>query len=211
MAKRNLESLQKQYAKSSHGPGGPGGPRGGGPRGGGPHGRGMGGKPKNAKHTIARLLGYLRPYTLHLILVLVCMLTSTVTSLIGSYLLSPVINHIAGVNMGDDASFFTSLADKVITAWTNSAPMTYLSDAFGLGGPFPYLLAAIVIFIVIYGLGIIASYSQARLMVHITQGSLESIRNDLFTKLQKLPVRYFDANPTGETMSRFTNDVDNIA
>ena len=63
MAKRNLESLQKQYAKSSHGPGGP---RGGGPRGGGPHGRGMGGKPKNAKHTIARLLGYLRPYTLHL-------------------------------------------------------------------------------------------------------------------------------------------------
>ena len=61
MAKRNLESLQKQYAKSSHG--GPGGPRGGGPRGGGPHGRGMGGKPKNAGHTISRLLKYLRPYT----------------------------------------------------------------------------------------------------------------------------------------------------
>ena len=96
MAKRNLESLQKQYAKSSHGgPGGPGGPRGGGPRGGGPHGRGMGGKPKNAGHTIARLLGYLRPHTFALIMVLVCMLTSTVTSLIGSYLLSPVINHLA--------------------------------------------------------------------------------------------------------------------
>ena len=52
MAKRNLESLQRQYSKSSHG--GPGG--GHGPKGGGPHGRGMGGKPKNAGQTIARLL-----------------------------------------------------------------------------------------------------------------------------------------------------------
>ena len=113
MAKRNLESLQKQYAKSSHGgPGGHGGPRGGGRNG----GRGMGGKPKNAGHTIARLLGYLRPHTFALIMVLVCMLTSTVTSLIGSYLLSPVINHIAGVDMGADASFFTELAEKIIRA-----------------------------------------------------------------------------------------------
>ena len=71
MAKRNLESLQKQYAKSSHGPGGPGGHGGGrGPGRGGPPGRGMGGKPKNAKHTIARLLGYLRPHTFSLFLVL---------------------------------------------------------------------------------------------------------------------------------------------
>ena len=211
MAKRNLESLQKQYAKSSHGPGGPGGP--GGPRGGGggPRGgRGMGGKPKNTKTTIVRLLAYLRPHTFSLVLVLVCMLASTVTSLIGSYLLSPVINHLAGVNVEEDASFFTKLADKVISALVGSAPVTALSDALGLTGPFPYLLAAIFIFICIYGCGIIASYTQARLMVHITQSSLEKIRNDLFEKMQRLPVRYFDANPTGETMSRFTNDVDNI-
>ncbi|MBR2132172.1 MAG: ABC transporter ATP-binding protein, partial [Oscillospiraceae bacterium] len=44
----------------------------------------------------------------------------------------------------------------------------------------------------------------------ITQSTLEKIRNDLFAKLQKLPVRYFDSHPTGEIMSRFTNDVDNI-
>ena len=186
MAKRNLESLQKQYAKASHG--GPGGGHGG-PRGGGPRGRGMGGKPKNAKHTITRLLGYLRVHTFALILVLICMLTSTVTSLIGSYLLSPVINHIAGVSMSEDASFFTELADRIIAAWANSAPMTFLSNTFGLDGPFPYLLAALFIFVGIYGCGIIASYTQARLMVHITQSSLEKIRNDLFEKLQRLPVR----------------------
>ena len=211
MAKRNLESLQKQYAKSSHGPGGPGGHGGGrGPGRGGPPGRGMGGKPKNAKHTIARLLGYLRPHTFSLFLVLVCMLASTVTSLIGSYLLSPVINHLAGVEMAADASFFTKLADKIISALVESAPIASLTDTFGLTGPFPYLLAALCIFAGIYACGIVSSYTQARLMVHITQSSLEKIRNDLFEKLQKLPVRYFDANPTGETMSRFTNDVDNI-
>ena len=208
MAKRNLESLQKQYAKSSHGPGGPGG--GHGPGRGGPPGRGMGGKPKNAKHTIARLLGYLRPHTFSLVLVLICMLASTVTSLIGSYLLSPVINHLAGVGMSADASFFTKLADKVISALVNSAPVTRVSQALNLSGPFPYLFAALCIFAGIYACGIIASYTQARLMVHITQTSLEQIRNDLFEKMQRLPVRYFDANPTGETMSRFTNDVDNI-
>ena len=208
MAKRNLESLQKQYAKSSHGPGGPGG--GHGPGRGGPPGRGMGGKPKNAKHTIARLLGYLRPHTFSLFLVLICMLASTVTSLIGSYLLSPVINHLAGVGMSADASFFTKLADKVISALVNSAPITSVSQALNLSGPFPYLFAALCIFAGIYACGIVASYTQARLMVHITQTSLEQIRNDLFEKMQRLPVRYFDANPTGETMSRFTNDVDNI-
>jgi ATP-binding cassette subfamily B protein len=47
-------------------------------------------------------------------------------------------------------------------------------------------------------------------MVTVSQGSVERIRNDLFVKLQKLPVRYFDQNPTGEVMSRFTNDIDNI-
>ena len=210
MAKRNLESLQKQYSKSSHGPGGPGGPGGRGPGRGGPPGRGMGGKPKNTKSTVTRLLAYLKPHTFSLILVLICMLAYTVTTLIGSYLLSPIINHIAGVEMAKDASFFTKLADSAITALVNSAPMQSLTGALNLRNPFPYLLTALIFLAGIYLCGIVASYTQSRLMVHITQSSLEKIRNDLFEKLQKLPVRYFDANPTGETMSRFTNDVDNI-
>ena len=47
-------------------------------------------------------------------------------------------------------------------------------------------------------------------MLTVSQGTLERIRNDLFSKIQKLPVRFYDNNPTGEIMSRFTNDVDNI-
>ena len=200
MAKRNLESLQRQYAKSSHGS----------PKGGGPRARGMGGKPKNARHTIARLLRYLKPHTFEMILVLICMLAHTVTALIGSYLLSPIINHIAGVQMEEDASIFTKLADDAITALVGWGPIQSLSGALHLTDPFPYLLTALLILAGIYACGIIASYTQSRLMVHICQSSLERIRNDLFEKMQRLPVRYFDANPTGETMSRFTNDVDNI-
>ncbi|MBP5781550.1 MAG: ABC transporter ATP-binding protein, partial [Clostridia bacterium] len=55
-----------------------------------------------------------------------------------------------------------------------------------------------------------STYIQSRTMLKMTQGVMERLRNDLFEKLQKLPLRYFDAKPTGEIMSRFTNDVDNI-
>jgi len=62
----------------------------------------------------------------------------------------------------------------------------------------------------IYLLGVISSYLQSRIMLHISQNAVQKIRNDLFEKLQKLPVKYFDTNSTGEIMSRFTNDIDNI-
>ena len=73
-----------------------------------------------------------------------------------------------------------------------------------------YIFTVILIFAAVYGVGVLTSYLQSKFMLVISQGTIESIRNDLFTKLQKLPVRYFDSNPTGEIMSRFTNDIDNI-
>lgn len=63
---------------------------------------------------------------------------------------------------------------------------------------------------VIYLFGIVASYLQQRTMIRISQNSLFEIRKELFTKMQKLPVKYFDTNNTGEIMSRYTNDVDTI-
>ena len=62
----------------------------------------------------------------------------------------------------------------------------------------------------VYLVNIVATYLQSRIMVRVSQNTLEAIRNDLFTKVQKLPVRYYDNNSTGDMMSRFTNDVDNI-
>ena len=174
MAKRTLEDLQARYtsSKSAGGPGGHGrGPGGPGPRG----GRGMGGKPKDTGKTVARLLGYLSPYKINLVFVLLFMLIRTGTSLAGSYMLRPIINNYIAV--GKYEGFFYALL------------------VLGL----------------VYVCGCLATYAQNKMMLHVTQNAIEKLRNDLFFKLEGLPVRYFDSNTTGDIMSRFTNDVDNIS
>lgn len=178
MAARNLEELKKQYSGASgldsakQGPGGPGPGR----------GRGMHahGKPKNAKHTMKRLLSYLAIYKIKLIFVLVFMIGSTATSLAGSYMLRPVINNLTD-------------ADKTVSERVS------------------YLIMMIAIMLGIYLVGVAFTYMQQRTMLVISQSAIEKIRNDLFDKIQSLPVRFFDNNSTGDVMSRFTNDVDNIS
>lgn len=70
------------------------------------------------------------------------------------------------------------------------------------------LLKGIMTMICIYLVGILAQYLQQRIMVEVSQGAIQKLRNDLFEKLQKLPVRYYDTHNHGDTMSRFINDVD---
>lgn len=196
---RDLSQLQKQYNRSASMPmrGGPGGPR---------RGPMEKGKLKNSKATIKRLLGYLKEYRLRIGLVLICMLTSTVTSLFGSYLLAPVINKLTFFVTGEEAemSAMERFADGIISGFTGPINALMRNEVV------TYIIATISIFAFIYGVGIITTYLQSRLMLSISQGAIEKIRNDLFTKLQKLPIRYFDSNPTGEIMSRFTNDIDTI-
>ena len=72
------------------------------------------------------------------------------------------------------------------------------------------LMAGRALMAVVYVLGVGATYLQGRIMISVSQGTLKRIREHLFRKVQKLPVRYFDTNPTGDIMSRFTNDVDII-
>lgn len=200
---RTLEQLQKQYNKAASdtrrgpGPGGPGGPR---------RGPMEKGKVKNSKATISRIISYLKPYKFRIIAVLCCMLISNVTSLCGSYLLAPIINKLTVYVTGQETeiSAMERFADNLISKITGPVNALVKSEVV------TYILTVIGIFAVIYAVGIITTYLQSRLMLSISQGTIESIRNDLFQKLQKLPVRYFDSNPTGEVMSRFTNDIDNI-
>ena len=206
---RDLAQLQKQYNRGSHAPAGRGGFGGPGPRG---RGMGMKGKPKELKKTVGRLLQYVGKYKGRLIVVLFCMLFTTVSSLIGGYMMAPIINRITYHITGKipEMSAIERTADGVIEA-IKSSPL--ISGLFGRSDMLDvtlYVIAALVILASVYFLSAASSYLQARLMVGVSQGSVESIRNDLFVKLQKLPVRYFDQNPTGEVMSRFTNDIDNI-
>ncbi len=211
MAKRSLQDLQRQYNKSVKDPkrGMPMGPRGGGP--GGP--RGMGGKPKNTSATIKRLWSYVAKYKLRLLLVVFCMLFSTVTSLIGSYMLAPIINRITLAVMPDADITFTAVgkvADGVVERFSNLTFIEAIMSKGTYAEVMTYVLAAIILMLCIYLLGIISTYIQSRIMLSVSQNATERIRNELFEKLMRLPTRYFDKTPTGETMSRFTNDVDNI-
>ncbi len=78
------------------------------------------------------------------------------------------------------------------------------------GGGRRELLNMIMLMACIYAVGVIAQYLQARIMIGISMDTLERLRNDLFAKIQRIPVRYFDQNSHGDLMSRFTNDVDTL-
>ncbi len=77
-------------------------------------------------------------------------------------------------------------------------------------GSTAFLLKGILAMMGVYLIGILAQYLQQRIMIAISQGAICKLRNDLFGKLQKLPVKYYDTHNNGDMMSRFTNDVDAV-
>lgn len=87
---------------------------------------------------------------------------------------------------------------------------TYIAPIDGSRGDAAGLAGALVVLAIIYILGVIANYAQSRIMLTVAQNALQKIRDELFTKMQKLPVRFYDTNNNGDLMSRFTNDVDTI-
>lgn len=207
MAGRSLEDLQRQY---NHGTKDPKKGMMMGPRGGGPGAqRGLGGKPKDTANTIKRLWGYVAKYKFRLIFVFICMLLSTVTSLFGSFMLSPIINRITREVAPQLEIEYTPIGKLVDRVLAGICELPLLKN-IGMAEVLVYILAAIIIMFLIYLFGMAVNYMQRRIMLSVSQGATEKIRNDLYAKLTKLPVRYFDSTPTGETMSRFTNDVDNI-
>lgn len=203
---RSLEELQKQFnsvAPSKRGGmmGGPGpGPRG--------HGRNRGEKAKlkNSKGTIKRILNYISVYKFRFVIVFFCMIISTVGNLLGAYMLSPIIDNIAGtnINKSDIGNTIIRTANNILQPVYNLFTSSTVSEKIS------FLITGMICLAFVYVFAIAATYCQSKIMLHISQGSLQRIRNDLFDKIQTLPVRFHDTNATGETMSRFTNDVDNI-
>lgn len=72
------------------------------------------------------------------------------------------------------------------------------------------LIQTLILMGVFYSLGIIGNYMYSRLMLKVSTGTLYKIRTDLFTNMQKLPIKFFDTHTHGELMSRFTNDTDTL-
>ncbi len=207
---RTLDELRKRYnSSSSHSakramPINPRGPMRRDPS--------MKGKPKELKKTVKRLLSYVGQHKFKLALVFICMLVTAITSLIGGYMIAPIIDRIT-VELFPDVEIKMSAAektvDKIIVAITEVGFVKELLENRFSAISF-YVIIAVFILAFIYILSIACSYIEARLMLSVSQNSVEKIRNDLFCKLQDLPIKYFDSHPTGEIMSRFTNDIDNI-
>ncbi len=135
---------------------------------------------KDPKKSLLRLLGYLKKYIPILLIVLVCILVHAFAQITGS------------TALGD-------LVDDFILPMVASGSADF--------GP---LKAFIIKIACIFVLGIIAAFLQSYLMVGVTQGVQKTIRDELFTKMQRLPIKYFDSNTAGNIMSRYTSDIDTL-
>lgn len=136
---------------------------------------------KNPGKILSRLLKYiLKKYAVHFFVVLVCIFVSVLSTVQGTM-------------------FMQKLIDDYI------APMLKVSEP-----DFMPLAKAIIRVACFYAVGVIASFVQARLMVYITQGTLRSIRDDLFSHMETLPIKYFDTHTHGDIMSVYTNDADTL-
>ncbi|MCR4606683.1 MAG: ABC transporter ATP-binding protein/permease [Oscillospiraceae bacterium] len=163
---------------------------------------GASGKPKNMGATVARLFSYYKNYRLRLVAVLLMMFCSTICSMVGGYFMAPIIDRLT-LAVAPNAEIRMSAMERAADRMINSVVG---ADA----GAMAYIVTAALMLGAIYLTAVVLIYLQERLMVETTQKIVENIRNGLFEKLEYLPVRYFDSKPTGEIMSRFTNDVDNI-
>ena len=138
----------------------------------------IGKKPKNVKGSILRLLSYIKDDKWLFGIAMICVVVNTGASLLGSYMLRPILNNYI-------------------------VPENGVGDIAGLA-------KALMIMGCVYLAGVVAAYFQARIMIGISQRALMKLREELFVKMQKMPVRFFDTTPNGELMSRYTNDVDAV-
>ena len=137
-------------------------------------------KPKDAKGTFLRILGYAGKNKALFFFVLLMMLVSTVCSLVASYYLKPLIDDYIVPLIGQQTKDYSALARQLC------------------------ILAGI------YLASAVATYFTSRTCMQLAQWATNALRQDLFSALQDLPITFFDQHTHGELMSRFSNDADNV-
>lgn len=149
---------------------------------GGPRGpRGPRPKLENPMGLLKRMLGYtFKDYALHWIVVVICIVTTVFASLQGTLFMRTLIDDYIMPLIGHENPDFSTLA-----------------AAIGRVAGF-------------YALGVLASFIQSRVMIYVTQGTMRNLRNDMFGKMEELPIKYFDTHAHGDIMSLYTNDIDTM-
>ncbi len=151
-----------------------------GPMGG--HGRGMRGpKVENAGKIFRRLLGYvMKNYAVHCVIVIICIVASVLASVQGTLFMKTLIDGYIKPLLLEPSPDFTGLSRSILR----------------VAG--------------FYLIGVAATYTQSRLMITVTQGTMKRLRNDMFAHMEKLPIKYFDTHVHGDIMSMYTNDIDTL-
>ena len=122
----------------------------------------------------------LEHYKFHCLFVLLLIVASTLANVIGNL-------------------FLKTLIDSYITPFLHEASPNFAP-----------LLRALLLMACVYYLGAAATYGYSRIMISVTQGTMRSIREDLFRHMESLPIRYFDTHAHGDIMSVYTNDIDTL-
>jgi ATP-binding cassette subfamily B protein len=142
--------------------------------------RGDGRKAKNPRKTLLRLLSYMKKYIPVLLLVFLCIIMASVAQTTGSKSIGTLVDDY--------------ILPMVASGSTDFGPIA------------SYLVQIGLIFLA----GLVCSFLNQFLMVTVSQGTQKVIRDELFTKMQRLPLRYFDTNTAGNIMSRYTSDIDTL-
>ncbi len=142
--------------------------------------RGDGRMAKDPKKTLLRLLSYMKKYLPTLVIVLLCVLATAIAQITGSTALGDLVDNF--------------ILPMVAAGSTDFAPLMQ------------FIIKIACVFVV----GMFASFFQSYLMVGVTQGIQKTVRDEMFRKMQKLPLRYFDTNTAGNIMSRYTSDIDTL-
>ena len=147
------------------------------------------GRPKAKKGTLKRVLKFLvKYYKPYLILVGICLVISALVNSVSSVFTQ---NFLSYVNEGLDI-FKVSGADVALKEI------------------YPKIVTLVISLMCVYLVGLICNFLWTRTMAKVTQGTLDNMRNEMFAKMQTLPIKYFDTHPHGDIMSHYTNDVETL-
>ena len=147
------------------------------------------GRPKAKKGTLKRVLKFLvKYYKPYLFLVGVCLVISALVNSISSVFTQTFLTY---VNEGIDI-FKVSGKDVALNV------------------VYPKIIKLVITLMCVYLVGLICNFLWTRTMAKVTQGTLDNMRNEMFAKMQTLPIKYFDTHPHGDIMSHYTNDVETL-
>ncbi len=135
----------------------------------------------NPGKLLMRILGYVgKTYKVHLILVVIGIFVSVLANVQGTMFMKTMIDDYIVPLLQADVPDF---------------------------GPFAMAILRVAC---LYAIGVACAYAYNKIMIYVTQGTLKNLRDDMFEKMESLPVKYFDTHPHGDIMSVYTNDIDTL-